>query len=45
MYIDPGLGSIVILAIVGFIVAIPVYMGIYWRKFKSWFRREENESK
>lgn len=45
MYIDPGLGSMAILAIIGFIVAIPVYIGIYWRKVKVWLRRDKNEER
>lgn len=44
MYIDPGLGSMVILAIAGFVVAIPVYLAMSWRKVKSWFSRKSQVS-
>lgn len=41
MYIDPGVGSIMIQAIVGFVLAVPVFIGLYWRKVKSWLSRKK----
>ena len=34
-YLDPGTGSIILQAILGFIAAAAATMSIYWAKFKS----------
>lgn len=34
-YLDPGTGSIILQAILGFIAAAAATMSIYWEKFKS----------
>ena len=34
-YLDPGTGSIILQAIVGFIAATAATVSIYWTKFKS----------
>jgi len=39
MYIDPGVGSIVIQVLVGMVVALPVVIKLYWQRFKGFFRR------
>ena len=40
-YIDPGSGSAIISAIVGFIVAIGISIKTYWYKIKSLFVKKE----
>lgn len=39
MYTDPGAWSLVVQALIGIVVAIPVIIGIYWRKVKGLFTR------
>ena len=34
-YLDPGTGSIILQAILGFIAATAATVSIYWQKFKS----------
>jgi len=34
-YLDPGTGSIILQAIIGFIAAAAATMSVYWEKFKS----------
>lgn len=34
-YLDPGTGSIILQAILGFIAAVAATVSIYWEKFKS----------
>ncbi len=36
-YIDPGSGSAIMSAIIGFFVAIAMAIKTYWYKIKSWF--------
>jgi uncharacterized membrane protein len=33
-YLDPGTGSIILQALIGFIAAIGATVGLYWQKFK-----------
>lgn len=42
-YLDPGTASLVLQGIVGAIGAGIVTMGIYWRKFRGFFRRNDAE--
>ena len=46
-YIDPGTGSIIIQAIIGFVASILVGASFYWHKFKSFIKkvlkRDKNE--
>lgn len=44
MYLDPGLGSIVIQALIGLAFAIPVLVGVYWKKLRNIFRRKGEDS-
>tara|TARA_Y100000816_G_C26089814_1_gene575740 strand:- start:1570 stop:1779 length:210 start_codon:yes stop_codon:yes gene_type:complete len=45
-YIDPGSGSAIISAIVGFIAAIVITIKTYWYKLKSFFfKKNKDESK
>ena len=39
MYFDPGAGSLIIQALIGFLVAIPVLLGIYRGKVKAFFSK------
>ena len=39
MYFDPGIGSIVVQVLIGFLVAIPVLVGVYRRKLVGLLRR------
>ena len=40
MYIDPGLGSIAIQALIGFAIAIPIFIAASWRRIKSWLSQK-----
>lgn len=42
-YIDPGSGSAIMSAIVGFFAAITMLVKTYWYKLKSLFSSRENE--
>lgn len=43
-YIDPGSGSAILSAIIGFLVAIGLAIKTYWYKLKSLFmRKKESE--
>ena len=47
-YLDPGTGSIILQAILGFIAATIASISIYWAKFKSlisklFFKKKENK--
>ena len=44
-YIDPGSGSAILSAIIGFFVAMGVAIKAYWYKLKSIFIREKNSDK
>ena len=48
-YLDPGTGSIILQAILGFIAATAATISIYWTKFKSIinriFKKETKENK
>ena len=41
MYIDPGVGSIVLQVLIGVAVAIPVMVKVYWGRIKGLFRRSK----
>ncbi len=38
-YLDPGTGSIILQAIIGFIAASIATLTVYWNKFKNFFTR------
>ena len=38
-YLDPGTGSIIIQAIIGFIAAVGGTVSLYWQKLKLLFRK------
>ena len=40
MYLDLGTGSMVISFLIGLAVAIPVLIGVYWKKLRGIFRRD-----
>ena len=46
-YIDPGAGSVIIQAILGFLAAIFAYITFFWNKIKSMFSKifKKNEKK
>tara|TARA_A100001011_G_C14281939_1_gene831990 strand:- start:1221 stop:1481 length:261 start_codon:yes stop_codon:yes gene_type:complete len=44
-YLDPGTGSIILQAIIGFIAAVGATVGLYWQKFKVFFKRLFNKDK
>lgn len=43
-YIDPGSGSAIMSAIIGFFVAVSLAVKTYWYKIKSLFNRSETNS-
>ena len=44
-YLDPGTGSIIIQAILGFIAAAGATITVYWKKFKEFFKRYLNRKR
>ena len=48
-YLDPGTGSIILQAILGFVAAAIASISIYWTKFKllviRLFKKKENKKK
>ena len=48
-YLDPGTGSIILQAILGFVAAVVASISIYWTKFKllviRLFKKKENKKK
>lgn len=44
-YIDPGSGSAIVSAIIGFLVAIGLGIKTYWYKLKSFFKRKDDSEK
>ena len=42
-YIDPGVGSIILQAIIGAIAATSLTIKIYWQKIKSFFKKNKNK--
>ena len=42
-YLDPGTGSVIIQSLLALIAAIGAYLSIYWRKFKSLFKKKDNK--
>lgn len=42
-YIDPGVGSIILQAIIGAIAAMSLTIKIYWQKIKSFFKKKKNK--
>lgn len=44
-YLDPGTGSIILQAILGFIAAAVASISIYWTKFKSLISKLFNKKK
>jgi len=43
-YIDPGSGSAIMSAIIGFFVALGIAVKTYWYKLKSLFSSSKNKS-
>lgn len=41
-YIDPGSGSAIMSAVIGFFVAISLVIKTYWYKFRSFFTKKKN---
>ena len=44
-YLDPGTGSIILQAILGFVAATVASVSIYWAKFKSLISKLFNKKK
>jgi hypothetical protein len=40
MYIDPGAGGLIIQAVIGAIVAIPMFFAMFGRRIKNVFKRK-----
>ena len=43
MYIDPGIGSLVIQVLIGLVLAIPIFLKLYWKKVKGLFQHDEHD--
>ena len=43
-YIDPGSGSAIMSAIIGFFVAVAMAVKTYWYKIKGIFTRKKNDN-
>ena len=39
MYLDPGSWGLAAQVLIGFLIAIPAFLGIYWKRIWSFFRR------
>jgi len=44
-YLDPGTGSVIIQSLLALIATIGAYLSIYWRKFKSLFKKNKDNKK
>ncbi|PIP86562.1 hypothetical protein COV42_03070 [Candidatus Campbellbacteria bacterium CG11_big_fil_rev_8_21_14_0_20_44_21] len=50
-YLDPGTGSLIVQAVIAALAAVGLYIGIFWRKIRSYFswggqaRNDEEEIK
>ena len=44
-YIDPGMGSMILQALIGGIAAALTSIAIFWNKLKSFFNKKEKSSK
>jgi hypothetical protein len=44
-YLDPGIGSIILQAVVGLIAVVVTTFGIYWDKFKNYYQKIKNKIK
>ena len=44
-YIDPGSGSAIMSAVIGFLVAIIMAIKTYWYKIKSFFKKSNGNKK
>ena len=42
MYFDPGVGSLVVQALIGVLVSLPVLAGIYWKKLVRLVKRKHD---
>lgn len=42
-YIDPGLGSIILQAIIAMIAGSSLIIKIYWKKIKDFFKKKKNK--
>ncbi len=45
MYVDPGGWSLVLQALIGMLVAVPVLVGIYWGRIRTFFSRRKGDDK
>jgi hypothetical protein len=44
MYTDPGIGSLLIQVLLGIILGIPVIIGLFWSRIKSfWSKLRKHE--
>lgn len=41
MYIDPGIGSLLFQILIGLVLAIPIFLKMYWAKVKKIARRQD----
>jgi hypothetical protein len=42
-YLDPGTGSMIVQAIIGAIAGISVSACVFWKRLKSFFRRDKQD--
>lgn len=43
MYFDPGIGSLIIQVLIGILVAVPAFFGLWWWKLRKLFGRGKHE--
>ena len=41
MYIDPGIGSLLIQILLGLVLAIPIFLKMYWKAVKRFVKRQD----
>lgn len=44
-YIDPGTGSLILQGLVAAIAGVAVTVGVYWERFKAFFRRTHDDAR
>ena len=44
-YLDPGIGSVILQAVIGLIAVVVTTLGIYWDKVKNYYQKIKNKIK
>lgn len=44
MYVDPGIGSLLIQVVIGALIAIPITLKLFWKRIMTWFAQKKAAS-